>query len=297
AAKKTAAKKTAAKKTAAKKTAAKKTAAKKTAAKKTAAKKTVAVEQPVAKQPSAKRAAKTVAVEQPAKEQPVAKELAFEGAKKSAARRKKPAAAPVPVDEGSPAAVATTHTAVASRRKKATPPQGEAVPRLPVQTELPLGVSRGDKLPVFELPDQDGRIVKSADLVGQPFVLYFYPKDDTPGCTKEACGFKDEQPAFSAAGVRVIGVSPDKPASHKKFRAKYGLEFTLLSDTHNVLSQALGVWKLKNNYGREYMGIERATFLVDAAGRIQRVWRQVRVAGHVPEVLELAKDARGPASK
>jgi thioredoxin-dependent peroxiredoxin len=161
--------------------------------------------------------------------------------------------------------------------------------RLPIQTELPLGVSTGDKLPAFELRDQDGQLVRSADLVGQRFVLYFYPKDDTPGCTKEACGFKDEQPAFVEAGVRVIGVSPDKPATHQKFRSKYGLDFTLLSDPDNALSQALGVWTRKQNYGREYMGIERTTFLVDASGKIQRVWRKVRVAGHVPEVLAVAK--------
>ena len=149
----------------------------------------------------------------------------------------------------------------------------------------PTGVGVGEQAPSFELPDQDGNLLSSASLAGAPYVIYFYPKDDTPGCTKEACGFQEEQPAFQSAGVRVIGVSPDSPARHIKFRQKYGLEFTLLADVDKQLAEAYGVWVMKQNYGREYMGIQRSTFLVDAKGQIAQAWRNVRVNGHVDAVL------------
>jgi len=122
-------------------------------------------------------------------------------------------------------------------------------------------------------------------------VLYFYPKDDTPGCTREACGFRDDLGKFEALGVRVVGVSPDKPESHTRFRSKYGLNFTLLSDAEKTLADACGVWVKKQNYGREYMGIERSTFLVDGAGKVRKVWRGVRVDGHVAAVLAAASSA------
>jgi peroxiredoxin Q/BCP len=146
----------------------------------------------------------------------------------------------------------------------------------------------GDPAPHFELLDQHGRTVSSDDLAGKPYVLYFYPKDDTPGCTSEACGFRDAQSAFEEAGVAVLGVSPDTTASHKKFADKCGLTFQLLSDPDKILAKAYGTWALKKNYGKEYMGIERSTFLVGADGRIKQVWRRVRVNGHVDAVQQAA---------
>jgi peroxiredoxin Q/BCP len=150
------------------------------------------------------------------------------------------------------------------------------------------GLSAGSRVPSFELPDQDGNVVSSSSLEGEPYVLYFYPKDDTPGCTKEACGFRDDIGKFRAKGVRIIGVSPDKPESHVRFRDKYGLNFTLLSDVDKKLIQACGVWVKKQNYGREYMGVERSTFLVGGDGTVRKVWRRVRVDGHVGAILESA---------
>jgi peroxiredoxin Q/BCP len=115
-------------------------------------------------------------------------------------------------------------------------------------------------------------------------VLYFYPKDDTPGCTTEACAFRDTLSEFESLGVRVIGVSPDSSTSHERFRKKYGLQFPLLSDPEHTLASAYGVWAMKKNYGREYMGIVRSTFLIDAGGRIRNAWRNVRVNGHIDAV-------------
>jgi len=147
------------------------------------------------------------------------------------------------------------------------------------------GLSVGDEVPAFELPDQDGTVVSSGSLRGKPYVLYFYPKDDTPGCTKEACGFRDDMGKFGEKGVRIVGVSPDKPESHARFRDKYGLNFTLLSDVEKKLIEDCGVWVKKQNYGREYMGVERSTFLVGEDGKVKKVWRRVRVDGHVGDVL------------
>jgi peroxiredoxin Q/BCP len=146
------------------------------------------------------------------------------------------------------------------------------------------------RAPAFSLPDQDGKACSSSELKGAPYVLYFYPKDDTPGCTREACGFRDDVKAFNRAGVRVIGVSPDSPASHRRFREKYGLTFTLLSDEERSLAKGYGSWVKKQNYGRQYMGIERSTFLVDAKGTVKKAWRSVKVDGHVGKVLDAAKD-------
>ncbi|HEY6561837.1 MAG TPA: thioredoxin-dependent thiol peroxidase [Polyangiaceae bacterium] len=146
-------------------------------------------------------------------------------------------------------------------------------------------VGAGATAPSFELSDEDGNPLSARQLAGKPYVLYFYPKDDTPGCTAQACGFRDALNRFSQRGVRVIGVSPDSPQTHTKFKQKYGLNFTLLSDADKVLSQAYGVWAKKSNYGREYMGIERSTFLIDESGAIKKVWRKVRVPGHVDAVL------------
>jgi peroxiredoxin Q/BCP len=149
-------------------------------------------------------------------------------------------------------------------------------------------LAEGDRAPSFELSDQAGGSLSSGSLAGHPYVLYFYPKDDTPGCTTEACGFRDAFPDFEGAGVRVLGVSPDSIASHQKFVGKYGLPFTLLSDSERSLASAYGVWALKKLYGRESMGIVRSTFLVDGEGVIRKVWRGVRVNGHVAEVQAAA---------
>ena len=148
----------------------------------------------------------------------------------------------------------------------------------------------GDPAPSFQLLDQSGEQVSSADLAGQPYVLYFYPKDDTPGCTTEACGFRDALPAFERLGVRVLGVSPDSPASHQRFRGKYSLPFTLLADTEKQLATAYGAWALKKNYGREYMGVVRSTFLVGSDGVIRKTWRSVKVNGHVDQVQAAAAE-------
>ncbi len=146
-------------------------------------------------------------------------------------------------------------------------------------------VGEGSKAPAFSLPDETGAVVSSASLSGKPYVLYFYPKDDTPGCTKEACDFRDNLKAFNAAKVRVLGVSPDDSKRHTKFKEKYGLTFTLLSDTEKSLIEAYGVWVKKLNYGREYMGVQRSTFLIDKAGKVAKAWHGVRVPGHVEAVL------------
>src|SRR5690606_22016847 len=168
--------------------------------------------------------------------------------------------------------------------KRAAPPTVKAA-KVPPATNGG-GLTVGDTVPAFEAIDQNGSVVSSASLSGAPYVIYFYPKDDTPGCTTEACGFRDETAVFAERGVKILGVSPDSQASHARFAQKYGLGFTLLADTEKKLVTAFGVWKLKQNYGREYWGVERSTFLVDAAGKIAKQWRGVKVAGHVPSVLE-----------
>jgi thioredoxin-dependent peroxiredoxin len=145
-------------------------------------------------------------------------------------------------------------------------------------------LTEGGTVPAFSLPDQSGRIVTAESLRGRPYVLYFYPKDDTPGCTREACGFRDDLGKFDALGVRVVGVSPDKSETHARFAKKYGLSFTLLADVEKRLANAAGVWVMKQNYGREYMGIERSTFLVGADGKVLKAWRGVKVDGHVAAV-------------
>lgn len=148
----------------------------------------------------------------------------------------------------------------------------------------------GDKAPDFTMPTDGGGEVSLAKLKGKPVVLYFYPRDDTPGCTKEACGFRDALPDFSGAGgVEIVGVSRDTVAKHDKFKAKYDLPFTLGSDEGGAVTEAYGVWVEKNMYGKKSMGIERSTFLIDGAGVIRGVWRKVKVPGHVEEVLEAAK--------
>jgi len=146
-------------------------------------------------------------------------------------------------------------------------------------------LGEGSKAPAFSLPDESGAVVSSASLAGKPYVIYFYPKDDTPGCTQEACDFRDNLKAFNSAKVRVLGVSPDDPKRHAKFKEKYGLNFTLLSDVDKTLIGAYGIWIKKLNYGREYMGVQRSTFIIDKSGKIAKAWNGVRVPGHVESVL------------
>ena len=152
-----------------------------------------------------------------------------------------------------------------------------------------LAVGVGDKAPAFKLPTDDGRTITLAALKGTPFVVYFYPKDDTSGCTKEALAFSAALPKFARAGVTVIGVSKDSLESHAKFRGKHKLKVTLGSDAELKMAQDWGVWGEKTLYGRKYMGMERATFLVNAKGVIVQAWRKVKVPGHVEAVLEAAK--------
>jgi len=152
-------------------------------------------------------------------------------------------------------------------------------------------VNEGDKAPPFSLPGDDGAIALK-DLKGTNVVLYFYPKDNTPGCTREAIGFSDLTAAFTKAGAVVVGVSKDSLKAHAKFRADHQLKIRLGSDPEAKVINDYGVWVEKTNYGRKYMGIERATFLIDAKGIVRRVWRNVKVAGHAEAVLEAAQAVR-----
>jgi thioredoxin-dependent peroxiredoxin len=150
-------------------------------------------------------------------------------------------------------------------------------------------VKDGDAAPEFELPASGGQLVSLAAMRGRPFVLYFYPKADTPGCTKEACAFQEALPQLGKIGINVIGVSPDKMPPIEKFAAKYRLTFPLASDAEKKAAEAYGTWVEKSMYGRKYMGVERSTFLIDKAGQIVRIWRKVSVTGHAAEVMEAAK--------
>lgn len=149
-----------------------------------------------------------------------------------------------------------------------------------------MSVLEGQPAPDFALPTADGNIIRLSDLRGKKVVLYFYPKDDTPGCTKEACSFRDNLGALQGMGVVVLGVSPDSVASHQKFAQKYGLTFPLLADEGAQVATTYGVWKEKQQYGRRYMGIERTTFIIDEEGIVRRVFPKVKVDGHVEEVME-----------
>ena len=148
----------------------------------------------------------------------------------------------------------------------------------------------GKPAPTFSKPTDGGGTLSLKDLKGKKVILYFYPKDDTPGCTKEACGFRDALPDFGVADAEVIGVSKDSAAKHDKFKAKYDLPFTLVSDEDGEICEAYGTWVEKSMYGKKYMGIDRATFLIDEKGVVRRVWRKVKVPGHVEEVLEAARN-------
>jgi peroxiredoxin Q/BCP len=201
-------------------------------------------------------------------------------AKKSTAKPSSPSKASPKKDAKAKAPAAPKATKPAQAKPA---PAAKAKPELSASSA---GLAEGSKAPAFSLPDETGTIVSSVGLAGKPYVIYFYPKDDTPGCTKEACDFRDNLKAFSSAKVRVLGVSPDDPKRHARFKEKYGLNFTLLSDVDKTLIGAYGIWIKKLNYGREYMGVQRSTFIVDKSGKIAKAWNGVRVPGHVQAVLD-----------
>lgn len=146
-------------------------------------------------------------------------------------------------------------------------------------------LKEGDRMPDFSLKDQSGATVRSSDFAGKPVVVYFYPKDDTPGCTKEACSFRDSFADYEARGVKIVGISADGEASHGKFASKFSLPFTLLSDPELAAVKAFGAWGEKSMYGKTYEGILRSTFLVGSDGTIRKVFPKVRPEGHAQEVL------------
>ncbi|GLQ07556.1 thioredoxin-dependent thiol peroxidase [Sneathiella chinensis] len=150
-------------------------------------------------------------------------------------------------------------------------------------------LEEGQKVPAFTMPTDTVGDITAASLAGQKYVIYFYPKDDTPGCTKEAIGFSEQAADFDALGVKVIGVSRDTIEKHAKFRAKHDLSVILAADVNEDVCENFGVWVEKNMYGRKYMGIERATFLVDETGTIRNIWRKVKVKDHVAAVLDAAR--------
>ena len=150
-------------------------------------------------------------------------------------------------------------------------------------------LKEGDKAPAFKVRDAKGNQIKLSDFRGQKVVLYFYPKDDTPGCTREACSFRDSHSKLTRRGIKVLGISLDSEASHKKFAAKYDLPFTLLSDPERSVSEAYGTYGEKKFMGRTYMGLHRMTFLIDEKGRIKKIFNKVKPEGHADEVLEAFK--------
>ena len=153
-------------------------------------------------------------------------------------------------------------------------------------------IEPGAKAPAFTLTSDDGTKVRLADQAGSPVVLYFYPKDDTPGCTKEACAFRDLQADMKKLGAKVFGVSPDDVASHVKFRDKYQLNFPLLADPDHATAEEYGAWREKNMYGNKLMGVQRSTYLIDSAGKVARVWKRVQVEGHDQQVLEALRELK-----
>jgi thioredoxin-dependent peroxiredoxin len=245
--------------------------------------------------PAAKKAAsKTTRAAKPAK--PAAKKAKAKPAAEKMAKAVKPVKAAKPAKANPKAAppkaakaekpAKAENLSVAKTVKRAAAKVAQVVASVAMKVLEP---DAGRPAPSFELTDEKGEHVSSSELAGKPYLLYFYPKDDTPGCTKEACDIRDNFGRFGQQGLRVLGVSPDSQQSHAKFGKKYGLPFTLLSDPEKTLATAYGVWGLKNNYGKEYMGIIRSTFLVGADGLIKKSYRGVKVNGHVDAILQDAK--------
>jgi peroxiredoxin Q/BCP len=168
-----------------------------------------------------------------------------------------------------------------------------SVHRWPPHKEQPAmsdWIEQGDRAPAFALATDDGGKLKLSDLRGKPVVVYFYPKDDTPGCTREACAFRDRKAVLTRLGAVVLGISPDDAASHAKFRDKYKLNFPLLADVGHKTAEKYGAWREKNMYGKKSMGVQRSTFLIDADGRVAKVWKRVRVDGHDEQVIEALRE-------
>lgn len=247
-----------------KKVAAKKAPAKKVKAKKTTAKKVVAKKKPASKKVAAKK--------------PVAKKAP---AKKIAPAKKAPPVKAAPV-KTAPAKAASTKTAKPAAPKAAAPKK---------ETYAPIAV--GSPVPTVTLKDQGNHDIDLGEqLLNSPWtVLYFYPKDDTPGCTKQACSFRDHLNGLQQDGVQVLGVSPDSPEDHQKFIEKYGLNFTLLSDPERKLIEHYKLWRLKQYMGREYMGVERTTLLIKG-DEVVHVWQPVKVEGHVEDVVSKIGELR-----
>ncbi|MEX0937911.1 MAG: thioredoxin-dependent thiol peroxidase [Pirellulales bacterium] len=151
-------------------------------------------------------------------------------------------------------------------------------------------IEAGQQAPAFTLPADDGRKVKLDDFRGKPVVLYFYPKDDTPGCTREACAFRDQHRQLTERGIVVLGVSPDDVDSHGQFRDKYQLNFPLLADVDHRVAEQYGAWREINRYGKKSWGIQRSTYLIDGDGRVAKVWKRVQVDGHDRQVLDAARE-------
>lgn len=239
-----------------------KKAAKKPAKKKAAGK---------AAKSAAKKAPKTLKVAKKAKKITAKKAVVKKAAppKKAASKAKKPAPKLKVVRKAAPSA--------------------PAAPAMAPPAPPPVTITVGADAPDFTLPTDGGGYLGLSELRGRPVVLYFYPRDDTPGCTVEACAFRDSMPDFSGINAAVVGVSTDSAASHDKFKAKYSLPFTLAADENHQVAEAYGVWVEKNRYGRQYMGTERSTFLIDAQGKVAKVWRNVKVEGHAQEVLAAAR--------
>ncbi|RYZ01304.1 MAG: thioredoxin-dependent thiol peroxidase [Myxococcales bacterium] len=268
-----------------------------------------------AQKPSPKTAPKTPAKAGATAPKAVAKKSAAKPAPKVAAKPAKAAAKPAPKAVATPEPKAADKTAVAKLPKVVAKPEPKAaskpetkpaaqassfkdtvkraaakVAQVAASAALKvLDPDAGRKAPSFELSDETGKTVSSSSLAGKPYLLYFYPKDDTPGCTKEACDIRDSFARFGKQGLRVLGVSPDSAQSHTKFIKKYGLPFTLLSDPEKTLASAYGVWGEKSNYGKKYLGIIRSTFLIGPDGTIKKAYRGVKVNGHVDAVLADAK--------
>lgn len=194
-------------------------------------------------------------------------------AKKPAAPAKKPAA--------KPAAKAAT--------PKAAPAKAAAKPAAKAPAAPAAGPAEGSAAPAFAMPASGGRTVSSAALKGRPYLLYFYPKADTPGCTKQACGVQEALPQLGRLGLEVIGVSPDPMKPIEKFAEKYRLTFPLASDEDHKVAEAYGVWVEKSMYGKTYMGMERSSFLVGADGKVKKIWRKVKPEEHAAQVMEAAK--------
>ncbi len=194
------------------------------------------------------------------------------------------------------AAVKTAAPAKAAAAKKPAAPKAavakkSAAPKAVVAKPAPVaaGPAEGAMAPAFSMPASGGRTVSSAALKGKPYLLYFYPKADTPGCTKQACGVQEALPALGKLGLEIIGVSPDPMPPIEKFAAKYKLTFPLASDADQKVATAYGTWVEKSMYGKTYMGMERSSFLVDATGKIAKVWRKVKPEEHAAQVMEAAK--------